>query len=150
MQHEAECHLNFVASQERHLQPGHASCSQHALLPPTSAHEHGQTPSLFLLFEAGICNMDSVIVHDLSSDYDDNKCPTNPDIAGLGVSSVTRSQRYICSNRLITTGCDIVHRYGDTHHSSLSLCCLFGRGVACRNGVFPEMSECMSRRTFEQ
>lgn len=38
------------------------------------------------LFDVGCRNMASVIVHDLSSDYDD-ACPTDPDIAGLGVSS---------------------------------------------------------------
>lgn len=48
---------------------------------------------LFFLRPGGICNMDSGIVHDDAYDvYGDDgnyECPTDPDIAGLGVGSMT-------------------------------------------------------------
>jgi hypothetical protein len=65
----------------------HHTVSMHTLVD-FSLHMQGYKAIYTPLSEVGVCNMHPLIIHDSSSDYDDNKCPTNPDIAGLGVSAV--------------------------------------------------------------
>jgi hypothetical protein len=127
---QAVCPPTFNANRKRHLQSGHASCSQHTHSCHCLLDGRIFTRSFSVhLFDLWSRKTMFIIIHDNSSEYEGNECPTNPDIAGLGVSPVKKPQPHTHSRRLTMTGCHIIRGYGGTHHSSLYLCCLSGRGV---------------------
>jgi len=64
----------------------HHAVSMHApVVPFHSKHGHEFYFSRSVRFSKD-CSMNLGIVHDHWSDFEDNKCPTDPDIAGFGVS----------------------------------------------------------------
>jgi hypothetical protein len=86
----------FNANQKRHLQSGHAPCSQHTRFCQYHSHESMViNPSISPVpFDIKCRNMASGIAHDYLYDEEDRTCHTNPDIAGLGVSLTTRHHPY--------------------------------------------------------
>jgi hypothetical protein len=87
-----------MANQKRHLQPAHAKRSQRTHSCCLPSHTNIAIKRVIPpLFKAMHRNVTYIVVHDQSSDYDNNECPTDPDIAGLGVGPATRRQALLCS-----------------------------------------------------
>lgn len=55
------------------------------------ARKNGRNSTNIPLSDVGYRSMNLGIVHDHWSDYDDNECPIDPDVAGLGVGSTMES-----------------------------------------------------------
>lgn len=118
--------------------------SAYTILLSSCARQNINNPSLSLFSRIRRCNMGSGVVHDhaFHSLFYDEECPTDPDIAGLGVGSTTLLDNACVVRWLTIIGCPDIRLRGHTHHGSFHYRCLFGRGVASRD-IF-------SARTTEQ